>query len=203
VDQDIEHESQNSRPETQDSVPVTQNPALKPHARSLMTDPIPVEEKKLLQLDARIIPIWRIENLIWTLILFTGTFVGSSVLGILTGFPKILVPIIWMIFGSMVPLFSFWLPPRLYRSWSYRADQHVIELRFGIFWQKSVLIPISRVQHIDLQRGPLERRYGLASLEIHTAGTQDATHKISGMEANTAVDFRERLIAQADLETNE
>jgi hypothetical protein len=62
------------------------------------------------------------------------------------------------------------------------------------------MIPLSRVQHVDLERGPIERHFGLASLEIHTAGTQNATHKISGLAAETANQVREELIAEANLE---
>lgn len=164
------------------------------------SDQIVLEEQPYNRLDPRIIKIWRIENLIWTLLVFTGTFAGSSALGWFTGFPRILVPIVWIVFGSIVFFFSFWWPPRLHKSWSYRADRKLIELRYGVFWHKSVMIPLSRVQHIDLRRGPLERRYELASLEIHTAGTQQASHKINGLKAETGSSLREKLIAEADLE---
>ena len=71
----------------------------------------------------------------------------------------------------------FWWPQRDYACWSYRINQRVVELRHGVIWHVAVSIPLSRLQHVDLHRGPLERRYGLASLELHTAGTSHASDR--------------------------
>ena len=43
-------------------------------------------------------------------------------------------------------------------------DADGLRIRRGVFWHSETLVPRSRVQHIDLNRGPLDRRFGLASL---------------------------------------
>ena len=149
--------------------------------------------RKYQKLDPKVVSIWKFENLLSNSMLFVFTAAGSTVLGIFTGFPRFLVPVVWLVFGGFLFINSFWWPPRLFKSWSYRLDHKVIELKHGVFWQKSVLIPLSRVQHIDLLQGPLERRFGLASLEIHTAGTHHATHKLPGLKSETAKTLRETL----------
>jgi membrane protein YdbS with pleckstrin-like domain len=59
-------------------------------------------------------------------------------------------------------------------------------------------VPASRVQHLDLKRGPLQRRYGLATLVIHTAGTRHSAVAVSGLDAADAERLRDRLAHQVD-----
>jgi membrane protein YdbS with pleckstrin-like domain len=62
------------------------------------------------------------------------------------------------------------------------------------------MIPLTRLQHVDLKRGPLDRRYDVASLEVHTAGTAQASHEIPCLSAEVGVALREQLIAAAELD---
>ena len=89
----------------------------------------------------------------------------------------------------------FLRPRRAYRAWGYRIDERVLELRSGILFQVSRLLPLTRLQHVDLRRGPLERAFGLASLALHTAGTREATLHIPGLDAREAARLRDHLIA--------
>jgi len=54
------------------------------------------------------------------------------------------------------------------------------------------------VQHLDLKRGPLQRRYGLATLVIHTAGTRHSVVSIGGLDADDAERLRDQLAHQVD-----
>ena len=112
------------------------------------------------------------------------------------------VPLILAIVGvALIPivllLIWFW-PSWAYHRWSYCVDPKLIELRNGVVWQSSVMVPISRLQHVDMQRGPIERKFGLASLILHTAGTQDATHTIPGLRYDTASSLRDQLVDAAN-----
>lgn len=97
----------------------------------------------------------------------------------------------------LIGLVWFW-PKWSFRRWSYSIGPKLIELRHGVIWQSSVMVPMSRLQHVDMQRGPLERKFGLASLILHTAGTQDATHTIPGLDFQTASQLRDQLIDVAN-----
>lgn len=111
--------------------------------------------------------------------------------------PYILAGILVAAVPLLLWLTWFW-PKWAYRRWSYLIGPKLIELRYGVIWQSSVMVPISRLQHVDMQRGPLERKLGLASLVLHTAGTQDATHTIPGLEFQTASLLRDQLIDVAN-----
>ena len=57
-----------------------------------------------------------------------------------------------------------------HRRIGWKLDADGFAIRRGGLWRVETLVPVSRVQHLDLERGPLERRLGLATLVVHTAG---------------------------------
>jgi membrane protein YdbS with pleckstrin-like domain len=99
--------------------------------------------------------------------------------------------------GAVIVVAAFgilWIPPRAYRASGYRIDEKVLEVRKGIWFQVLTLLPLSRLQHVDLNRGPLERMFGLASLHLHTAGTEHSSVTIEGLTEADAVVLRDRLV---------
>jgi membrane protein YdbS with pleckstrin-like domain len=46
----------------------------------------------------------------------------------------------------------------------------MLAIKRGWFVEKRVLIPVNNIQSLTLERGPLQRRLGLASLLLDTAG---------------------------------
>ena len=57
-------------------------------------------------------------------------------------------------------------------------------------------MPRSRIQHTDVTQGPYERRFGLATLVVYTAGTENASIPIEGLGHETALAFRDALLAR-------
>jgi membrane protein YdbS with pleckstrin-like domain len=91
-----------------------------------------------------------------------------------------------------------WLGHRRYRYTRWRLDADGFSLRKGRLWQSDIRVPVNRVQHLDLRRGPLERRYGLATLVIHTAGTRDSAVNVGGLADADAEALRDLLARQAE-----
>lgn len=91
-----------------------------------------------------------------------------------------------------------WLGHRRYRYTRWRLDPDGFSLRKGRMWQSDIRVPVNRVQHLDLRRGPLERRYGLATLVIHTAGTRDSAVNVGGLADADAEALRDLLARQAE-----
>jgi hypothetical protein len=54
-------------------------------------------------------------------------------------------------------------------------------VRKGIFFFSETIQPLVRVQHVELKRGPVEKRYGLASLKIFSAGLGKETFTLPGL----------------------
>lgn len=99
---------------------------------------------------------------------------------------------LWLIWGAT-------LYPRLYYDRaSYTLSPQGIEIRRGVFWRHVLNIPRSRVQHTDVRHGPIARHFGLATLVIHTAGTQNHTVTLGGLERDMAMRIRDFLIRGGD-----
>jgi membrane protein YdbS with pleckstrin-like domain len=150
-------------------------------------------------LDPLAVKRWRIEGVLSIGTILAVALVGGSSLWALTPVPGWAVVPALVLLAVLLYFSAGWFPPRRYAAWSYRLSEQVLELRYGVFWKTSVMIPLTRLQHVDLQRGPLDRRFGLASLVVHTAGTSKASHEIPFLAEKTGLELRERLIEAADL----
>jgi Uncharacterized conserved protein len=85
-----------------------------------------------------------------------------------------------------------------HRRIAWKLDEDGFATRRGGLWRTETLVPVSRVQHLDLERGPLERRLGLATLVVHTAGTRMAAVKLPLLAAADAEVLRDRLARQTE-----
>ena len=73
-----------------------------------------------------------------------------------------------------------------------------LRIRRGVWWRSDTLVPRSRVQHIDLHRGPLDRRLGLAGLRVFTAGSELGRISLNGLPAARAETLRDALVQGDD-----
>jgi hypothetical protein len=88
------------------------------------------------------------------------------------------------------------LPGRRYRSWAWRMDEDELRIASGVLVRSDTVVPFGRVQHIDILRGPLQRRLGLGSLVLHTAGTRSAATVLPGLEIAEAERIRDHVRAR-------
>lgn len=149
------------------------------------------------RLDPRIIPLDRAIGWILTsivaagllfvnvVLLFTG---GLAAWGLLLAVPGSGVAVI------VVGWLSWIWPPLEFRHASYVLDTHGIEIRRGVVWRRVISVPRSRVQHIDVSQGPLERTYGLGTMSIYTAGTEYAQVGLRGLDHALALQLRDHLL---------
>jgi membrane protein YdbS with pleckstrin-like domain len=56
------------------------------------------------------------------------------------------------------------------RRLAYQLREHDLSLRSGVISHRVESLPFSRVQHVNVHRGPIERSLGLATLQVSTAG---------------------------------
>lgn len=93
---------------------------------------------------------------------------------------------------------AVWTARRRHRYTFWLLDDAGFAVRRGRMWQWETRVPTSRVQHLDLKRGPIERAHGLASLVLHTAGTRLSAVSISGLEDADAEALRDHFSRQID-----
>jgi membrane protein YdbS with pleckstrin-like domain len=72
----------------------------------------------------------------------------------------------------------------------------------GWLWHVDTLVPLVRVQHLDIARGPLDKAFGTATLVVHTAGTHNSIVKLPGLSPERAGELAAiiRTHIQADLD---
>lgn len=112
-----------------------------------------------------------------------------------------LAPRLWWLIPILALAGAFaggWLAAKRQRLTRWRLDADGLALRHGRWWQTETRVPVTRVQHLDLRRGPLERIAGLTTLVVHTAGTRLNAVAIAGLDQHDAERLRDRLARQLD-----
>ena len=61
-------------------------------------------------------------------------------------------------------------PVIFYNHYRYRMDDDCIETRRGVIFHAHVLVPVERIHQVEVSKGPILRRYGLAKVTVTTAG---------------------------------
>jgi membrane protein YdbS with pleckstrin-like domain len=144
-------------------------------------------------LDPRVVKLWRIHSLIGSAVLLVVASIAVLFLGFASLMPWNWLLTAWMIL-LLIRVFSLLWQTWVYCAWGYRLDGKVLETRHGVWFRTMQLLPLARLQHVDLHSGPIERSLGLASLMLHTAGTHEATIVIPGLDANEAARLRDHLV---------
>jgi membrane protein YdbS with pleckstrin-like domain len=78
------------------------------------------------------------------------------------------------------------------RSWGYAENDDDLLVTRGVMFKRLVAIPYGRMQFVDVQAGPLERAFGIATVTLHTASAETAAD-IPGLRADEATRLRNRL----------
>lgn len=88
------------------------------------------------------------------------------------------------------------LPGAYYRALRFDVDDHGITIQRGIVWRSHIVLPRIRVQHSDVSQGPLQRRFGVATLKLYTAGSRYTKIELPGLTHDDAIALRDALIAR-------
>lgn len=75
--------------------------------------------------------------------------------------------------------------------------EHDMAFRSGLYWRKTVMLAFDRVQHVEVSSGPLQRKYGLASLKFFTAGGSGVDLKVDGLTRDRAEQIRSYIIRKS------
>lgn len=154
----------------------------------------PIADGVLRQLDPNTIRVERAAS--WIFSSVVGVFLLIQLIVNLFGGPwQIAISLTLTIAaGGFLAWLSHRWPEISYRHTFYRVDPQGIEIRRGVIWRRAISVPKSRVQHTDVSQGPLQRKYGLGTLVIYTAGTEHAKVELSGLSHAQAMRIRDHLL---------
>ena len=110
------------------------------------------------------------------------------------GLRRLSAPALAGLAGLLVAVWAWWLIGRQVAAVGYaeRADDLLVTR--GIMFRELVVVPFGRMQLVDVRAGPLDRRFGIARLQLHTAAaTTDAS--VPGLPTAEAQRLRDHLAA--------
>ncbi|KPP95397.1 PH domain-containing protein [Erythrobacter sp. HL-111] len=93
------------------------------------------------------------------------------------------------------------LPQRRFAARGYQMSADRLRVVRGVLWHSDTVVPFGRVQHIDVDQGPLERAFGIATMTLHTAGTHNASVDLPGLGEEHARAMREEIRAHIKRES--
>ena len=140
------------------------------------------------RVSARARSWWSLRSAVGTVVVLLPQVVAAFVLPavadvlLVTGVATLVVGIAHLL---VVPRFRFAL-----HRWEVTDDAvHTLSGWLRLEWR---IAPISRIQTVDTDRGPLQRLFGLSSVTVTTASSSGAL-AIDGLDADAAVDLADRL----------
>jgi membrane protein YdbS with pleckstrin-like domain len=126
-----------------------------------------------------------------------GSVLTAVVLGVLvTGGARVFLPEwIWVggVVAVLVAIAGVVFSVARYRRWRFELQDDALFIRHGVITHVRTVVPFVRVQHVDTQRGPLERALGLSSVVVYTAGSRSADVTIPGLTPKRADSLQARL----------
>jgi membrane protein YdbS with pleckstrin-like domain len=107
------------------------------------------------------------------------------------------IPIIAAAAATVIFIWAWWLIGRRVRSYAYCERGDDLLVSSGILFRRLVIVPYGRMQLVDVKAGPIDRAFGVTTVQLHTAAaTTDAA--IPGLEPNIAADLRDRLARKGE-----
>lgn len=108
-------------------------------------------------------------------------------------------PWFWLLAAvpALFLLLTVVIVPRQVRALGYAERDDDLLIRKGVMFRSLVVVPYGRMQYVDVEAGPLDRRLGLAKVQLHTASVStDAV--IPGLRPDEAAHLRDRLASRGE-----
>ncbi|MCJ8302266.1 PH domain-containing protein [Shewanella sp.] len=135
------------------------------------------------------------ETIIATLVLFSAL---SVFIIFVAEFPILVALPVLLVLGLAFSVIT-WVRYAHAKSIAFAVCDHELLMQKGIVWFKRISLPYTRLQHISLSQGPLERKFGLHTLKCFSAGSGSAEIELPGLESRTAEKLRQHLLAKAGI----
>lgn len=121
-------------------------------------------------------------------------------------FDKLQDPLILLIALTLFLLLSLlaWFTTGAdFRYSGYALREKDLLFRSGWFIRRKKVVLLNRIQHVSIQSGPIERKFGLSSISIFTAGASQADFTIKGIKEETARNIKEWISKQVNGDINQ
>ncbi len=155
----------------------------------------PRETTELRSLHPKIRSVWRFGSVISGLVFGSLFGVVSIPFAKLSDGPILFVGAVafilaFCLFGGIGIL----LADKQFDRWRYQLREFDVVIHKGLFWRSERYIARDRIQHIDINAGPIDRRFGLVQLVIYAAGIAGSVGLVPGLSPEDAEWLKEQLL---------
>ncbi len=81
-----------------------------------------------------------------------------------------------------------------FRRYKYCIADDRIEIVEGLFYIRRTIVPIDRIHQIDITRGPIDNRFGIAKVTVTTAGAKATMRFLELEKAEEICELLNRVI---------
>ncbi|MCU1535918.1 MAG: rane-flanked domain [Humibacillus sp.] len=183
-------------PDAQPEPHLTTEPDAQPQsdaAGALALTPVAAVREPAHRVSARARGMWTVEALVGVVVLLVGQIVWWVLDDDPVRSPHVVVAAVWAV-GSAV--YVGVMPQWRYRVHRWEATPHAIYTQTGWLRQERRIAPLSRVQTVDLERGPVAQLFSLASVTVTTASAAGPIH-VHGLDLPVAEQLVEALTVAA------
>ena len=159
----------------------------------------PVLREPAHRVSRRAVLMWTIQAVVLLAVLLAGQVVWWLVDDAASRTPHWVVGAVWLVAGAA---YAVAMPQWRYRVHRWEATPRAIYTQSGWLRQERRIAPLSRVQTVDLERGPVAQLLGLASVTITTASAAGPV-TIHGLDLPVAHELVDALTAAAVAETGD
>lgn len=137
------------------------------------------------------------KKIIWlnTILIFLFFFAAPIVFLILDIIP-IWIPITVLAIVSVIFTIQAIEIEKGFPRKKYGIRQHDMIYQSGFFYFKEVVVPFTRIQHVEIKQGPLSRIFKLYALKLYTAGASSGDLVINGLNKDNAQKLKSKVLAQ-------
>jgi membrane protein YdbS with pleckstrin-like domain len=106
---------------------------------------------------------------------------------------------IWIYLSlSLCFVFTLLLKTIEFKKRKYVVREKDISYKKGVLFRSITTVPFNRIQHVEIDEGPISRFLGLVSLSVFTAGDSSDDLKISGLLKEEAEQIKEFISNKID-----
>lgn len=152
------------------------------------------ESEHLEQLHPDVVKVWRIKQGLVAGVILLGALVYdvTNIFDETRAIPLFLLS--GAVLAAAIAVLVF-IPRLRYRFWRYALRKDELVLRYGVINRVRTIVPLMRIQHLDVSQDVVEREYDLGKLIVHTAGTRSSTVIVPGLELDLAERLRDDMKA--------
>lgn len=135
---------------------------------------------QLRRLRRVVLSVWVVVGIVAALVLAQVFLLPFLLTGALVVVLLAVFAVGWLLIGRQV------------RAWGYAERDDDLYIKHGPMFRELVAVPYGRMQYVDINAGPLEQLYGIATVRLHTASPRTGA-RIPGLPADEAARLRDRL----------